>query len=361
MKTARTARLLFYYTHGVGFFILFMSICQADSPQVPAVKPPLIGQPENFSGAVLTSCKVVAQAQPTDLHAEEPLIFSLRITCTGQGEVPPRRPNLRLLPKFQGRFGIQDLPDRDIARVLESGQEWVFHYQLKPRGVEVTEIPALRFDYYKPGSNPPAKGYRTTYSESIPLTVKPRLKAVAVDAQGEPIRAPSRFYRLVEGPGVLRHDEVFHLPPLPILGLFLTIPPAFCLVWYFVWRRRYPDAARRARLRRSRAAQRALAVLRAVKQADRDEQAKTALKALSAYLWRRFDVHADNLKYTETAQRLERAGISADLAGQLTKFFHACDAARFAADFPPGKMELAIDAETLILAMETNLCSSSAA
>src|SRR5260370_11500442 len=75
-----------------------------------AVEPPLVGRPDNFSGAV-GSFQVSMRAQPTVLHAEDPLILTVRITGTGRLD-DIERPDLRRLPRFAKQFEINDLSDR---------------------------------------------------------------------------------------------------------------------------------------------------------------------------------------------------------------------------------------------------------
>ena len=43
----------------------------------------------------------------------------------------------------------------DGTSTAGDSQTWEFHYRLKPRSAEVVEIPVIRLDYYKPGSEKP--------------------------------------------------------------------------------------------------------------------------------------------------------------------------------------------------------------
>src|SRR5207248_1790069 len=78
---------------------------------------------------------------------------------------------------------------------------------------------------------------------------------------------------VLAGGDALRRDDD-HLPGAFVLGLMLLAPPLGGLAWYVAWRRLYPDAARRARRQRSRAAQEALKALRDAEKRDPDEQAR---------------------------------------------------------------------------------------
>src|SRR5262249_33082171 len=158
-------------------------------------------------------------------------------------------------------FVIDDLPGPTHQA---EERTWVFRYRLKPRNANVTEVPALRFDYYRPGMIPPEKGYQATYTKVIPLTVKPRSSVEATEARGPsgPPRLPEAFYQVGEAPAaVLRQEEPFTWPGPLSLAVLLLLPPALCAGWYGLWHRRYPDAARLARQRQSRAARQALHAL----------------------------------------------------------------------------------------------------
>jgi hypothetical protein len=307
----------------------------------PADEPPLVNQPENFSGAV-GAFKVSAAARPTAVALGEPVHFTIRVRSTGIVQQPPQRPNLRRLEKFRQRFQIQDLPEQDRTRAVAGGQEWEFHYLLKPLGTDVTAVPALRFDYYKPGSVPRTKGYRATYSRSIPLTVT----QIARAAEARP-RAPRRMCAIVEGSAVLRSEAAPTLPGPFLVSLAVVLPPAACLAWYLAWRRLYPGAAVTARRRRSRAARLALAALHRDGHPDADTRTKHIAYVMQTYLRQRFDVPP-----TDEAEQLRRAGCPDELTMRVAEFFRSCDAARFAADLAAGADKLPAAAERLILALE---------
>jgi hypothetical protein len=312
-------------------------------------EPPVVGQPAGFDGAV-GSYQISARAQPTELQAEDPLTFTLRVN--GTGRQPPRRPNLRKAPAFVKRFAIEDLPDPDTK---PGAGVWEFRYRLKPLQPAVTEIPPLRFDYYKPGIIPREKGYRTTYSPSIPLTVKPRSAVPATEIQGavEPSQVPESFFQLAAGPdAVLRHDEPFAFPGLLSLVLALLVPPALCGGWYLLWRYLDPDAARQTRQRQSRAARQALHELHVLSRGAASDPANQVAATMTDYFRQRWDLSAAEPTPDEVSALLHQHGCTGEAAEQAAAFFRACDVARFAPDHGPGREELIASAVRLIGALE---------
>jgi hypothetical protein len=286
---------------------------------------PVANRPPNFSGAI-GSFDVAARAAPTTVQAEDPLIFTVRIT--GKGSLRHvRRPNLRQLPSFNKRFHIDNLDERDLPN--ERARE--FDYRLRPRTAEVKQIPALPFVYFKPGFTPDYLGYQTKYAPAIPLRVKPRATVQASEVQGTvPLTGvPGSLYGYTEGPSVLRHTATFSLPGPFAVAVLVLGPPALCLAWHAAWRRRYPDAARVARQRRSRAARQALKALEGLGQLQVEQQAPRAEQVLVEYLRRRLDFGVEEPTPAEVAAYLQRAGSAPALVQEVTRFFDACAAARF--------------------------------
>lgn len=323
---------------------------RADSRDDPN-EPPLVGQPDNFFGAV-GSYKITASAQPTELQAEDPLTFTLRITGHGPAGRQPTRPDLRRAPAFRKRFVVDDLDQQIDA----AAGVWEFRYRLKPLNAEVTEIPTVRFIYFKPGLLPKEKGYRSAYSESIPLVVKPRTEVQATDVQGdgELSRFPDAVLELAEGPAaVLRREEWLALPGgLTTFLTLLVAPPFLCAGWYLVWRRLYPDAARLARQRRSRAAEIALRSLGQVGKADPDRAAQQFGTIMAEYLRGRWELPAAEPTPAEVADHLRRIGCPAELAERAGAFFSASNAARFAPGGGPSHDTLRTTAVQLVLDLE---------
>jgi hypothetical protein len=291
------------------------------------------------------------QARPTEVRAGDPLTLTVRITADGVPQRPPRRPDLRRLSHFAERFHIErsscDRPDR----TLPDGRGWEFDYRLRPKSQAVTAIPNLRFDFYKPGFLPAAKGYQTVWAYAIPLRVQAP-EQVELSTVAEERRAPEPIYQIVAGPAVLRRETAWGVPsPWTVAGLALAAPVG-CAIWYGCWRRWYPDAARQAWQRRTRAARKALRALRGVRAACPHVAAEQAAAILTRYLQQRLDVRIAEFTAAEVAERLQRGGCPADVTDRTATFFRARDAARFAPPFPDAETDGSNAVTQLILALE---------
>jgi hypothetical protein len=145
------------------------------------------------------------------------------------------------------------------------------------------------------------------------------------------------------------------LPLGLLLAVLLVVPPAGCVVWYLLWSRLYPDAARLARQRRSLAARKALHALEHAGSGPAREQATRTAAILADYLRHRLDLPGGEATPAEVADHLQRAGYSTDLASKTAEFFRACDAVRFM-PVPTLDGNLSATGGELILALEAESC-----
>src|SRR5207248_4015484 len=240
----------------------------------------------------------------------------LTATLTVRGATNPhrvRKPALRDLPAFKGRFEVIDAPDPPAER---GAKEVRFRYTLRPRSPAVDQIPDLEFGYFNPVSNK----LQTTYAKKLPIRVLPA--AVAAAPPAGPLEAPERFFRLADD---------YRAPTEPgwasWLGLILAVP-AVTAAWVLVWRRNNPGGVRLAKLRRNRAVARALdALARAGKSAD---PAANAAAAVRVYLVERWGMPPAAAVPGEVAAALAATELPADRAAVAVEFFRACDVARVA-------------------------------
>lgn len=276
-------------------------------------------------------------------RTELPEDGELLATLTVRGATNPHeivRPDLRKLKPFADSFrSIQDVPAPAAAR---DASEVSFAYRLRPRDRAVNRLPSLDFFYLNPAivnknpfENARARGIDLTVTAPAPKPPPPPL----------PMYEPDHLFAVATGvqvseresfrPGVWSWIAAFALGPIAAIG------------WFIVWRIAYPDAARLARLRRSRAARRALdAIRRAGRSAD---PAGAIAGAVLGYLRSRFvlPIGAETPSEIEAALTVERVPIAADAAA----FFRKADAVRFAqlSDTP---VSFADDAASLIGRLE---------
>jgi hypothetical protein len=314
-------------------------------------EPPIVGQPAHFNGAV-GRFRATAAATPAKVQAEDPLTYTVRVTATGPVKQPPQRPALADFPGFTAGFYVEDVGPPEGAK--PDAQTWEFAYHLKPKEVSIKSIPGFPFVYFRPGFLPPHLGYMTAYVPAAPITVTPR-KAVDDLSAPKPLAAPEAAFVLAGG-DVLRRDED-RLQATFVIVLALLVPPAGAVAWYVAWRRLYPDAARLATRRRSRAAQEALRLLQAVpRETDPDRRARVAAAAVAGYLRQRLDLPIREPTPAEAETHLRGQRIAGQLAAQAADVLRTCAAVRFDPESPP-ETDLAGAATELVLALEAETWS----
>lgn len=337
----------------VGFF--FDSACARASDDDPN-EPPIAGQPSDFTGAVGTY-RIATTATPTELQAEEPIEFTVRITGQAPDGHAPRRPNLHRIPAFARRFVIEDIAEKPSG---DKGP-WIFRYRLKARDSNVAAIPPLRFVYFKPGVLPKEMGFLTTYASAIPLVVRPRaaVQPKDIQGQGEVVQLPESVRQIRMGAeAVLRRDTPFQWPSPVVLAILLFLPVALCAGWYAAWLKLYPNAAVLVRQRRSRAAQRALSSLDARHSLVGSEAIDAMTAALTRFLNERLDFAAKEPTPFEVAEHVRAAGLSDAAAEKVAGFLSSLDAARFGHAHHASLDDLRENARQTILLLEGLPCPS---
>jgi hypothetical protein len=325
-------------------FLVFLAnpiIVRAQSTQIsiPAVTP------LNFS-QIAGKYDISSSAAPTQVHVEEPITLTVRITGKGPAGYRPERKDLKIFPDdLADAFYAEAAPDQD-KHLPEKGL-WEFVYRLRPKGDDVTSIPGLQLKYFDLDT----KQFASSYADEIPITVKGRPPASAESLRLRIVRAPSRFYQLRPADEVLRDDTPMRLPDPGLLVALLALPPLLCFMWYRAWRRLYPSAAERRQMRRSRAARLALAYLQ--KQAP-DVPGTRA--ATVDFLRQRLDLAALEATPKEVADHLKRLGIAKSLVIEWTAFLNTCDRYRFAPMTSQHESPLSVHAIRLIHALEADPC-----
>jgi hypothetical protein len=328
--------------HRLALTLLCVTACtsvRADS----TTDIPLVGRPDFPFSEASGSFKVKMRAAPTKLAAEDRLTLTLTVAANGQVYLPPQRIDLRQLPAFAENFHIEET--EAAPRQTDLGT-WEFVYRIRPRSTAVREVPGLPFVYYNPDIPFPSRRFQVDYTDAVPIEV--------TEHAVFPVRlaGPEEAFQLADGPEVLAHQSPWKLPGPLVLGLVALVPPLLCVVWYVAWRRLYPDAARRARIRRSWAARQALQALRRTGRLTPQQQADLAAGVAAQYLRNRLDLAPAEPTPDEIAEHMKRMGCSSGLTERAAAFFRSCDSARFGPfDGTPGP-DLPADATSLILAVE---------
>jgi len=317
----------------VGLCTLFFFIASTASAQ-----PPLFEPQEGYYKAKGTRVTATWTVDREKLAEDEVLLATLTI----RGASNPQeivRPDLNKLKLFKDQFrSIEDAGGSDEKDVS-------FTYRLRPRDRDTNRLPSLDFFFLKPGGgdkpfeNARAAGKKLTVTAAAP---KPQAKRTPV-----PMTEPDALFEITAGPDVLGRE-----PFVPGAWAWLALAafgPLAAWAGFVTWRRVYPDSAREAMIRRSRAARRALeAIAVAHKLAD---PAAAITNAVLHYLRHRFPLPAGADTPVELEAGLRAANVSVVDAGVAAEFFRLCDAARFAPE-SDNALSLRHGAERLIARLE---------
>lgn len=262
---------------------------------------PLAAQPTPKGLAV----KAEMAIEPTELTLGQDATLTLTIRNTFNPQQIPR-PDLRQHPEWARLFQIEDLPSPPPSANAPFVK---FTYRLRPRAPGTWELPRLAYDYL----TPQGKKNTTLTQKGLTLTVRP--------AEAEPASPSSLSFdprwadvsRLEEigadrlSPGLTGRGGMLAL----VLGALAA--PITAGLWWLLWRRCYPDAASRHRLRRRRAARQAW---RAITQAPRDtDPARIIAHALRTYLQDRYGLPEQAVtpeEVRDALNALRRAGAPGD-------------------------------------------------
>ena len=315
----------------LSFFLFTFSFSIANG------QPAFFEPKEDYYKAKGRSLRVKWEIEPPAVQVSSDFRATLVVTGA-QNPTEIVKPDLRKLKAFDV-FKVTDIadPPRDAKEVR-------FAYKLAPRNTSVKEVPELKFHYFNASAAPGPKQFPSTRAEAVEITV---LEPPKVERQIVPLDAPEFLFHPATGPDVLGSG-----PFVPCQWAWLAAAcfgPLAAFGWLLVWRRVYPDAARLARLRRSRAARRANDLIR--KASRTPDPPAVIANALLGYLRARFPLPESAATPAEIATALKDQNVPDEIAERTSDVFRACDRARFA---PSGDNELALaaTAETAVTRLE---------
>jgi hypothetical protein len=304
------------------------------------VRIPAIGQPSPFYGAAGKGVTVTATAEPTELSADDFVLYTLRVSKL-ENATDVQRPDLSEIEAFRTAFQIED----ERTTETEPTGTRVFRYRLRPRRADVSTVPVFTFPYFDPSQPQPADNpgfpFRRARTQAIPLRVTkpagpPPLPPVPLDVPD-----------FAAAPAVSTPIAI----PVWAWWLAAAVPPFLAIGGCAVWRAMNPAGARLARRRRSRAARSALRTLHNLARHPLTDPA-AVVWCVSAYLAERFDLPGVFRTPNELAARLREAGADAETVAECAAFVQAADAARFAPAPDVSGEALIADAERLVRRLE---------
>jgi len=306
---------------------------------------PLLNRPANFSGAAGVY-RIEVHATPTDVRVEDPITLTVKIVSLQPGpwQHRPQRDKLQLFPSEMKRdFFIEPLPEDD--RFVAAEKTWEFYWRLAPKHAGVKQIPSLEFVYYHTMGSP---DFKAATSASISLDVKPR-PSIGLTA---PAGSRAKFQHIVEDDALLTKSPSPRMRIVTSIG-GLVLPPFCCVVGYVLWRRLFPDAARRLWLHQGRALRLALNRLHKLGSSATTPEFR---QVVEDYLRLHVELPAGGPTAAELKQELLERGLPAEVASQAEAFFNCCDAAMFAPSKSMATSNLKADAEMLLQHLEKDLC-----
>ena len=257
-------------------------------------------------------------ASPIELAPRSVLVYTVTLRALGPMARPPRRLDLRQVRDFARLFDIDPIASEKEQATPTS---WRWRYRLTPRWGEVDEIPGFPFVFYNPDLQPPERAYQVLYSDPISIRQTPARTTFGPTEVGDLELADDSALGATpawSGPGRVLW-----------LGVGLT-PPLLGVVCCLAWRRLYPDTARAASRRRSRAARLALEAIRHAARLRGRERAERLTAVVVGYLRARVDLAPNEPSPEEVNVHLVERGFPDELAREAAALLALCAAARFA-------------------------------
>jgi hypothetical protein len=341
---------------------------QDEEPAGPAI--PLVGRPDNFSGAS-GRFRIEMTVEPREVAVEEPCLLRVTITADGPVLAPPERlplPESLLADFLVEELGVFPDPD-DAARAatlfglgaaapsplttfpgLLPARSWEFRYRLRPKRDKIAEVPSIAFCFHDPLLQTASRPFMTDYTDLAELKVTPKEKT---DPE---VKGPDWLFAW-SGGHLLTTQTPSSLPGPLVLVPLVVLPVVGCVVWFRTWRRLYPDAARQATLRRSRAARRALADLARLRSPVDRDRAALASRVLARFLRERLDQPQTEPTPREAADHAQRLGLPPERVETLRTLMEQLDARRFG-EPAAEEVDLVAGLKALVLALEDEPCLS---
>lgn len=294
------------------------------APELPSleIKPiPKEGRPADYNGAVGNFIFRVTAA-PRDVQVGDPIT----LTMTIRGDAAMERlgpPRLAQVPALTSDF---ELSGESLAGDVATGQK-SFSQTIRALRESVTQIPRLPFSFF----NPTTGTYATSWSEPIPLKVRPA-ERVALPGGGAAPSAP--LAPLVETAGGLRanHSDLDLLMANQAGGFnaaslaFVAALPLVFLVTWFV-HRRSEHFRRNTGLRRRRFA--GASARKALDLAVLRHAGSGIAAALLSYIADRFDAPAAGMTRADALARLQSAGVSPNLVTETSSLLESLEYAEY--------------------------------
>lgn len=292
-----------------GKLLLTLALITPADPATIADIPIIDRQAPDFYGAIADREKVMAEwrVEPNPVAIDSDTVLSL-IVRNAANPTELTRPDLRQFDELTKQFQIEDLPNEPPANGVV-----VYRYQLRPRELGKHTITAMNYRYYRP-RYPEGRRFQTIRLSPLVVEVVPA--AEEPEHQAIPLTGSESFFVVVplnESPQLPRWSWLVPIAVLPVLAA----------VGIGVGRWLFPDAARRAALRRHRAVRLALSRLAGA------DTAAAVTSALLDYLVSRHGLSSAATTPSEVSTSLQQTGWPRERVAEVEALLRQCDQARF--------------------------------
>lgn len=309
--------------------------------QAAPIDPPVAGRPVDFSN-IVGKYSIAVLAEPVEVHVNDPITLTVRISGEGPPRYEPKRGLLHILPDWKDDFFVENVPDED--RILRAEKTWVFVYRLRPKHANVTQIDGIKLVTYDPQSRGKNK-FIPDDAPAIAIRVTPRPDASAEVTA--PTALPDSLYDGPHGAGIAAEATALVSVSAWTIAGVLLVPPLLCGGAVLFLRTLIPDRLTSQARHRSQAAHRAEASLRS---------GDAVGTIVCRYLEERLEFDVVDPTPTDVKLFLTRRGFAKQRCTQAETFFQACDAERFARTGPRHDLPLSEAAVQLIHALEADPC-----
>jgi hypothetical protein len=298
--------------------------------RVPATKPPLMvkalpaeGRPADFNGAIGVY-SIRASARPTEVPAGDPITLNIEIRGTGPLErlSPPRLDQVEALKRDF------EISGESLAGTVE-GDRKVFSQTIRALREDVKEIPPVPMSYFSIDTG----RYETSWSEPIPLSVKPAQRLVLTNQTGTVDRGSVLAPLSETTEGLFSNEDKVELVLADQSGaigagswLLLMMAPLAYLVTWFVHRRAARFRDDEALRRRSRAYAAARKLLRV---GDVGCPPAVVRNALLGYIADRCNVPAAGLTRVEAVGLMTARNVPAEVVEPVDSLLESLEMAEY--------------------------------
>jgi hypothetical protein len=285
-------------------------------------------QPESFVKGNVGSYQLTANLDANEVSLNQPVTYTLRIQGTGNIQ-RVRPPDLPELPRFKVFDPSVDVQVAKKGKYVKGSK--TYEYILVPLASGELEIPSLEFSYYDPEDGE----YRIQHTEPETIKVAASSAAGMVNgaAAGREVNIlagafkPIRYQSRLTGYGAPFYRHSLFLPAL-------VVPPSlYLLILIFgLVRARMGVDTRRSRMRKAWArGRRRLKAARQLAQSGKAEDFYAELKAaLLDGVESRVGLPTAGLTMDELRERMQQAGMSAEIVEAVRTETENCDFGRFA-------------------------------